>query len=145
MGLKNLLLGIGMFGLVGCAESQDYSFDMTALNQWQRRLFIEAGDYWNIQTQHNPNSKNKVSFKDLGDSNAQRIGEDYCLNSLCIENLTKHEIIFNLNRNWIDCSFEKEGYDFLYISKHEFGHVAEQEHSQNPNDVMFPYYYGGCK
>ncbi len=153
--LNKILIG-GIIFLSGCNPATHARFDLSRLELWQRDLFIEAGNYWNISIKDNKNSLNVAFLGDIKDKpkgkNQKYIAFTY---NYTEEGEKKHQIIFDKKETWSDCSKvegflynnpqEINGYNFLKISQHELGHFMGKGHSDNKKDVMYHQMGKRCK
>ncbi len=139
--LKNILIGVIL--LSGCNPTNHMRFDLSRLEPWQKNLFIEAGNYWNMSIKDDKNSKNAVY---LGTVQKPSIAFTNNFYSEDEDNIF-YDIAFDKEEMWNDCSKDRntEGYDFFEISKHELGHVLGKKHSENPKDIMYHYIAERCK
>ncbi len=129
-----------------------YTFDLSGLESDEfAELFVEAGQhYWGVGNR-NDNSHNKAYFGETRrnpETGLRRRAElhkkwKYALDldsgELVRRKIYTYTVIFNKNKNWVNCDVEGEiGADFFNTSGHEWGHMVRKDgwHSDNPNNIM---------
>ena len=120
--------------LLACGEDPEvqpwgpHIADLSGLEPWMRPLMIEAAAWWGDSLRHRGGSHNRIL---LGTPPAGKVAwHTDKANGAC-------RITFDELAPWSTCETPSLSYNFLEISKHEWGHHKGFGHSTDLGSIMY--------